>query len=904
MANERVMASVTLKSRSGLSVFKDFRKFTFSRLDDFRPKANQVDQVVNLLTQAGFTIEAQTDVGVSFSGPKDLLQSEFGVTIRRKKMLLREPGVRQRELSFYEASQPQFMSRRIELIAEAVQLAIPGIPFHNANPPAPNPPYYFLNVLNDVPARLNAAPVHAAGITGTGVRVSMVDTGFVTRITETHVSTNVTHVTVDHTVRHVKGVWLATDPGHTGTNYFTGGNFAGNTITLGTPLPGAATNVQVVYSCLHPHYLAQNYNIDDIRAVGGLDVNLDGYGHGTAEAANALAVAPGCTFSFVKYGEYDQNGNYNSYPLAGFQAAVQHQNPDIITCSWGTGTIDNALLLEIGNAVANGIVVIFSAGNGHTDDPNDVWNAKTVTHPNLISAGGAYPIQGGGFRASNYSSSYDSFIYTNPQRHCPDVVGLVGETPRACLIMLPTEPNNDMDQDLASSGAFPNGDNTATNDGWCVCSGTSAAAPQTAGIVALLLQQHNTLTPMAVKNVLENSARDIQTGSSNSAGPDSAAPGWDSATGFGLIDGQAAVNYLQNAFSPYIRDSVEDNGTEPVVADRLWASPDIIVRSEQVDAPQDELGQTVKHRYDLCDSVEDGQDNYIYLRVQNRGALAGNCTATVYFTDPGMFSNPAAWTNIGQLNIQNLAPGEFRVVGPLTWPDAQVPASGHYCLISILDSPGDPAPDLTAIQSSDDFVNMVRNSNNVAWRNIDVEDVIPGGASSWSFYMEGPQGTGHQADLQINLNNFPAAATVLVKVVKRLADTATLDHMTVAEQSQIYTTLRHLGGIGELESMDLKSNEKTKVTIYYSIPANTPTGAYSIVATLRIDGNNVNSYTKIVNVSLFAYIGNRRSLEIHKRECPWVAKMSPYNKLPLADLDQARKRGFDNCATCIGGSLR
>jgi len=896
---EKVMASVTLKSRSGLSVFKDVRKLSLSKIDEFRPRANYVDQTVNQLTQAGFTIEAQTDVGVSFSGPKDLFQSEFGVTIRKRTMRLQEHAIRPREISFYQASQPLMMSRRIDSIAETVQLAIPGIPFHNANPPAPNPNYYFLNVLNDVPAQLNVALVHAMGITGAGVRVSMVDTGFVTRVTEDHVSTNTTQVNVDHTVRDVQGVWLATDPGHTGTNYFTGGNFAGNTITLGSPLPGAATNVQVVYSCLHPHYLGQNYNIDNIRAVGGLDVNTDEYGHGTAEAANVLAAAPGCTFSFVKYSD----GGWNNFPLAGFQAAEQNQNPDIITCSWGMGAIDNALLLDIANAITNGIIVIFSAGNGHTDDPNS-WSAKTVTHPNLISVGGAYPIQGGGFRASNYSSSYDSFIYTSPQRHCPDVVGLVGETPRACLIMLPTEPNNTMDQDLSSSGVFPNGDNTATNDGWCVCSGTSAAAPQTAGVAALLLQQHNTLTPMAVKNVLENSARDVQTGTS--ANGDGADPGWDVATGFGLIDGQAAINYLQaNQFNPYIRDSVEDNGTEPVVAERLYTSPDIIVRNEQVDDPQEELGQTVKHNYDLCDQVEDGQDNYVYLRVQNRGALTGNCTATLYFTDPGMFANPASWTKIvDQLPIQNLLPGEFRVVGPIIWPDAQIPSSGHYCLISILDSPGDPAPDLTAIHSSGDFVNMVRDRNNVAWKNISVEDVIPGGSSSWSFYMEGPQGTGHQADLQINLNNFPAIATVLVKVVRRLADTATLDHMTVADQSQIYTTLNHLGGVGALESMDFKSNEKTKVTIYYSVPAGVPAGAYSIVASLLIDGNNVGNYTQIVNLSSFAYLGNRRSREIHKRDCPWVTKMSPYNKIPLSDLEQARKRGFDNCAFCIGGSLR
>ena len=51
MANEKIMASMTLKSRSGLSVFSGFNKFSFSRLDDFQPITNQVDKRANLLTQ-------------------------------------------------------------------------------------------------------------------------------------------------------------------------------------------------------------------------------------------------------------------------------------------------------------------------------------------------------------------------------------------------------------------------------------------------------------------------------------------------------------------------------------------------------------------------------------------------------------------------------------------------------------------------------------------------------------------------------------------------------------------------------------------------------------------------------------------------------------------------------------
>ncbi len=891
--NDIIMASVTLKSRSGLSIHKDLDKFSFNKLEEFSPKLQDVNKVAKLLTEAGFTIEAQTQVGISFSGPKNLFESEFGVSIQKSEMVQKEKGLEPRRVKFFESKEPM-MSERIMDLAETVQISTPGIPFHNANHPTPSPTYYFLDLLNDLPDQLNVSTLHSAGINGEGVRVSMIDTGFVTRVTEIHQSTNSNQLDVNHDVRDVQGVWLASDPGHTGTNYFTGGGFNGKTINLGTSLSTGNTDVEIVYSCIHPHYTSQGYNLDDIRAVGGTDVNTDEYGHGTAEAANIMAAAPECTFSFVKIGK-----NID-YPLAGFQAAVQYQNPDVITCSWGA--YEPQIFLEIVNAVANGIVVIFSAGNGHTEDHG------VITHPNLISVGGAYPIQGGGFRASDYSSSFESEIYTNPQRHIPDIVGLVGEQPMACLIMLPTEPNNTMDNKYTNFGSFPNGDNTANDDGWCVCSGIYASAPQIAGMVALLLQKYPNLTPMAVKNILENSARDIQTGSSCNG--DNAAPGWDAATGFGLINGQAAIDYLETGkFNVFIRDRVEDNGNEPGIDGNLFTSPDIIVRNELVVNPQDELGQTVKHRYDLSDDAEDGHDNYIYLRVQNRGELPGDCTATVYFTDPGMFSNPTSWTKINNipLSISNLNPGEFRVVGPIIWPDNLIPASpqiAHYCLISVLDSPSDPAPNLNSIQSYDDFCNMVRDKNNMAWKNIDITPMVPGGSHSYSFYMEGPQGKGHQADLQMDLSKFPADAPVLIKVLRRFTDTSTSENMYLDSQSDLYSIFKMMGGIGNLKGMNLKSNEKSKVTITYSIPENTPDGDYPIIASLLVDGNPSNSYTDVARISHYPFVGNRSTHEVHKKDCPWVEKMRPYHKVPMGDLEQAHRGGYDNCAYCIGGSWR
>lgn len=903
MTQERIMASVTLKSRRGLSVYSHFTKLSPRRIDEFRPRTTHIDQTANLFAQAGFTIEAQTEMGISISGAKELFAAEFNTKLTKKRIVVGKHRNIIQKVSYFAATQTDLMSARVSEFVETVRLAVPGVPFHLVN--APNPAYYWLDVANDVPAILNTNNLHAAGTTGAGVRISMVDSGFVTRVTEQHISSTSTRVVVNHEVwGEVQGVWLATDVNHTGTNYYTGGNFINNVLTLGTPLPSASVMVEIVYSCLHPHYTNHGYTIDDIRTVGGLDLFCDGHGHGGAEAANVLAMAPGATFSFVKAGENFQ------FTHAGFQAAVADQNPDIITCSWGTGGINNALYGDIANAVANGIVVIFAAGNGHTDNPGG-GGAKAVAHPDLISVGGAYPIQGGGFRASNYASSYDSFIFTNPQRHCPDIVGLVGEQPGGILIMLPTEPGNIMDSNGPFGLAcglgenFPDCDETGTDDGWCVCSGTSASAPQTAGLAALLLQRFPGLSPMAIKNILENSSRDIITGLSNN--DDNATAGWDAATGFGLIDSQAALNYLQpDIFNAFIRDSIMDNGTEPVVTNRLWASPDIIVRSEAVDDPQDELGQTVKHRYDLCDEVEDGQTNYIYLRVQNRGTLAGDCTADVYFTDPGMFANPANWIKVNgsPVAINDLQPGEFRVVGPIEWNDTDIPNTGHFCLIAILDSTADPAPDLTTINSINAFTQMVRDRNNVAWKNIQIEDVVPGGSSSFSFYMEGPQGTWHQANLEVDCSGFPAGGQVLVKVVKRLVDTATLNNMDIANESAIYTTLNHHGGIGRLEGMDFKSNERTKVTVYYQVPESTADGDYPIRCKLFIDGNDEGGYTEVVRVAGFAFVGNRNTRELHRKKCPWIHKMSSYNKIPFGDIRQAHRRGFDNCAYCIGDSKR
>ena len=110
--------------------------------------------------------------------------------------------------------------------------------------------------------------------------------------------------------------------------------------------------------------------------------------------------------------------------------------------------------------------------------------------------------------------------------------------------MLPVQPNDSIDVNLAGGGAFPNGDETAADDGWAVISGTSAASPQVAGVCALLKQVQPGLSPDLTKAILRASARDVTAGVSRMGEP--AGDGHDGATGAGLVDARVAYQMARS----------------------------------------------------------------------------------------------------------------------------------------------------------------------------------------------------------------------------------------------------------------------------------------------------------------------------------------------------------------------
>lgn len=336
--------------------------------------------------------------------------------------------------------------------------------------PLPYPPHesiYHLR-LSEVALALNAVRAHQKGTDGTGTRVAMADSGF----------------------------WL------------------------------------------HPWFIRSGFSLLPTPSPGSGDPTVDESGHGTGEAANIFAVAPRTTVLGVKQGSSS----------AGTLEACVALDPHVMTNSWGW-SIDNrtrdrlraddpgmyAEVIDIESvirsAVAKGIAVVFSAGNGHLAFP--------ACLPEVIAVGGVTLNEDGSLEASSYASGFDSKLY--PGRSVPDVCGIVGRGggsgPLPGHIMLPVPRGSALDGEN-----FPSG---TRDTGWGIFSGTSAAAPQVAGIIALMRQLRGNLAPAQIRSVLEAHAVDVTKG--RSATGARAKEGKDLATGAGLADALRSCGYLEGA---------------------------------------------------------------------------------------------------------------------------------------------------------------------------------------------------------------------------------------------------------------------------------------------------------------------------------------------------------------------
>lgn len=468
-----------------------------SPLKAYHGKKADRDEVEKQLVKAGFMILSSSPLGFGVSGPPAAYEELSGGKLQTSEVMTRVVGGAHRyvsRLNLVGPHQPEAfglgLPKSKAMKVDGIVLEKPRYPHASlltTGDPSPFPlsvSKFHLTVPTGVATALNAQPVNQGGNRGPGVRVAMIDTGFYR----------------------------------------------------------------------HPFFLAQQYTIKPVQTVlPGTSPAKDPVGHGTGESANIFASAPEVEFYGIRAG--DDSGQLVGTITGFVRAKDMDTKPHVITCSWGSnfdylpssddesqviGPSDAALVLEIQHALDMGIVVIFSAGNGHFGVEPQV--------PGVIAAGGTFMASDTNLCASDYASGFHSPWFGGVD--VPTVCGLVGLMPRAQYLMLPVQAGCQLDVEESQDTSEEVGDGTTSNDGWAMFSGTSAAAPQLAGVAALILAAVPGLNPAQVAEAMVKTATDVTTGSCNPRFSNKAGPGHDLATGWGLVNAANAVEYAVKKWKP------------------------------------------------------------------------------------------------------------------------------------------------------------------------------------------------------------------------------------------------------------------------------------------------------------------------------------------------------------------
>lgn len=588
---------------------------------------------------------------------------------------------------------------------------------------------------------------------------------------------------------------------------------------------GDGTDVQIC-DCEYG-FNSTHEDLPGVVVVSNLDGNLTQYDyHGTAvlgelvarpDAHGVTGISHGATAMFAS-----ESGGHRTDCINDAIAAL---NPgDILVLEMQTGNpykpaeYDPDIHAAITTAVGSGIVVVAAAGNGYinlttTTNANGdyIWDPASVDYDDS----GAIIVGAGGSTSNANPHSKLNFSNYGDRVTCQgwgeDVV-TTGTTSAGVA-------------NLYDGG--PNAEYTDTFNG------TSSATPIVAGVVACLqgaaLEAFGApLTPATVRSLLADPTNGT---------PQADSPAFPTTTyPIGPLPDVGRVLRAAGIYADvYMRDNVADTGTEPYMGGILCWSPDIIARKSPAASPSVDFGPTTWGNANLGEKIEFGQDNYIYVRMHNRGNAPDDVTVSIYWTNAAGFLHPSTWNLLDTLTVNNVLPGGYRVEGPVIWPAADVPTVGHYCLIGVVNSARDPITIPGAFSTVGEYLDFVRNHNNICYRNIDVEDVVFGApVPPFTFLLCGlPEKAAHFR-MEVR-HNLPKDANIEVEVAKPIPRFERMEEikgkqglLRRLEPKTVFQLKEHRPLI--VDKIHLKQKGKVPVKIQIKMPKDIRPGEYLIYA--------------------------------------------------------------------------
>ena len=181
----RIFANASPRSVGGVSMFEPGVLAEAETVGNFVSDPDVVTRAVHLLADAGFEVLHANELMINIAGTKRQYESVFGTTlVAEERTTIKQQGMKEKA-TFFDSADTEVQGlistggTRFEEILEGVAIEEP---VYLATPAMFPPPvdYFHLDVPADVSVGCNADKAHRGGITGSGVTVAMVDTGWQT----------------------------------------------------------------------------------------------------------------------------------------------------------------------------------------------------------------------------------------------------------------------------------------------------------------------------------------------------------------------------------------------------------------------------------------------------------------------------------------------------------------------------------------------------------------------------------------------------------------------------------------------------------------------------------------------------------------------------------------------------
>src|SRR5262245_8885416 len=180
---DRIFALASPRSIGGVSMFEPGALADAETVGNFVSDPALVTRAVHLLADAGFEVLHANELMVNIAGTKEQYESAFGTSlVAEERTTIKQQGVKEKA-TFFDSPDTDVQGlismsgTRFDEVLEGVAIEEP---VYLATPAMFPPPvdYFHLDVPGDVSVGCNADKAHRTGITGSGVRVAMVDTGW------------------------------------------------------------------------------------------------------------------------------------------------------------------------------------------------------------------------------------------------------------------------------------------------------------------------------------------------------------------------------------------------------------------------------------------------------------------------------------------------------------------------------------------------------------------------------------------------------------------------------------------------------------------------------------------------------------------------------------------------------